>query len=137
MPLTRFRRRYVIIITAVLVIRDEDDRILPERPVAHSIHDLRNERLSSLYVRRRVLIVFELPSEQAEIGINKCHLRQRTNAWYSPRLRQKHLKRQEMWINACCAEQPEAASLRRILEVVGPGNFILIEQVEDRSGFHE
>src|SRR5207302_9190083 len=134
MSLTCLRRRHVIVIAAVLVIGNEDDRILPQGPVAHGVHDLRNERLPSLYVRWRMLIVFELPSGQTEIGIDERHLRQRTYAGCSCSLRQEHLKRQEVWIHACRAEQPEAASLRRILEVVGPGYFTLIEQVEDGSG---
>src|SRR6266849_6046761 len=112
MSLTRFRRRYVIVIAAVLVISNEDDRILPERPVAHRVDDLRNERLPPLYICRRMLIVFELPSEQAEVGIHKCHLRQRTHARLSGSLSQKHGKGQEVRIHACSAEQPEAASLR-------------------------
>src|SRR4029077_1871357 len=81
-----------------------------------------------------MLVIFEFRSEQAEIGIDERHLRQRAYPWCSPSLSQKHEKRQEVWIDACSAEQPEASSLRRVLKVVSPGNLIRIEQVKNRSG---
>src|ERR1700721_3569045 len=38
----------------------------------------------------------------------------------------------EMRINSSCAEGTEAATLRRVLEIVGPGDAILIKQVKNR-----
>ena len=48
----------VIIVTTVLVVSNDDDRILPERAVADGIYDLRDIGLSALDVSGRVLVVF-------------------------------------------------------------------------------
>ena len=124
----------MVVIAAVFVVRYEDHRVLPERSIPHRVHNLGHERLSSLYVRRWMLVIFVLRSEQSEIGIDERHLRQRANAWRSASLRQKHEKGQKVRVHACPPEQPEARSLRRILKIVGPGNSILIQQIENRSG---
>src|SRR5437879_2146078 len=124
----------MIVIAPVLVVRYEDHRVLPERSIPHRVHNLGHKRLSSLYVRRWMLVIFVLRSEQSEIGIDERHLRQRAHAWRSASLRQKHEKGQKMRVHTGRPERPEACSLRRILKVVGPGNSILVQQVENRSG---
>ena len=123
----------MVVVAAVLVVRYEDHRVLPERTIPHRVHHLRHERLSSLYVGRWMLVIFVLRSKQPEIGIDERHLRQRAYACRSTGLRQKHEKGQKVWVHACRPEQPEARSLWRILKIVGPGNSIFIQQIKDRS----
>src|SRR5439155_24839160 len=64
----------MVVITAVLVVGYENHRVLPERSISHRVHHLRHERLSSLYVCRRMLVIFVLRSEQSEIGVDERHL---------------------------------------------------------------
>src|SRR6266852_2489130 len=85
-----------------------------DRRIADSRNDVQNESLAPLDVCRRMLVVFELDSENPEIGIHKRHLWQRTNPWHSSSLCQKKLQRQEVRICAGCAEQTEAGSLRHV-----------------------
>ena len=114
MALRRSRRPSMIKETAVFVINDENDGILPVRAIADSRNHLRNESLAPLDVSRRMFIVFILDSENPEIGIHERHLRQRTCPWHSGSLRQKKLQRQEVWVSPSGAEQPEAGSLRQV-----------------------
>ena len=104
----------------MFIVRYEDHRVLPERSIPHRVHYPRHERLSSLYVRRWMLVILILRSEQSEIGIDERHLRQRAYACRSASLRQKHEKGQKVRVHACRPEQPEARSLRSILKIVGP-----------------
>src|SRR5216684_6282627 len=122
----------MVVVAAVLVIRYEDHRVLPERSIPHCVHNMGHERLPSLYVRRWMLVIFVLRSEQSEIGIDERHLRQRAHAWRSASLRQKHEKGQKVRVHTCPPEQPEARTLRRILKIVGPGDSIFIQQIENR-----
>src|SRR5260370_23257693 len=123
----------MVVVTAVLVVRYEDHCVLPERSIPYRVDHLRDERLSSLYVRWRMLIIFVLRSEQSEIGIDERHLRQRAYARRSASRRQKQEKRQKVRVHARPPEQPEARSLRRILKIVGPGDSIFIQQIENSS----
>lgn len=50
----------MIVVAAVLVISNKDDRILPEGAVPYSIYYLRNKCLPPLDVRRRMLVIFIL-----------------------------------------------------------------------------
>ena len=123
----------MVVVAAVFVVRYEDHRVLPERSIPYRVHHLRYESLSSLYVRRWMLVILVLRSEQSEIGVDKRHLRQRAYACRSASLRQKHEKGQKVRVHACPSELPEARSLRRILKIVGPGDSIFIQQIENRS----
>ena len=116
-------RTDVVIETAVLIVGDEDDRILPVGAVADGIDDLGDVSLAALDVGGRMLVVFEGPAATSEVGIEEGDLRKR------PRrsLGEKEFQRQEVWI--CRAE---AAALGVILEVVGPGDVVFIEKIEDR-----
>src|SRR5882672_4438384 len=75
--LRRTRRFHMVVRSAVLVVGNQDDRVLPVGTVAHCINHLRDEGLASLDVRWRMLIVLGLvAAEEAEIGIDKRHLRE-------------------------------------------------------------
>src|SRR6266852_4553542 len=124
----------MVVVAAVLVVGYEDHRVLPERPIPHRVHNLRYERLSPLYVRRRMLVIFVLRSEQSEIWIDERHLRQRAHAWGPASLRHKHEKGQKAGVHTRPPEQPEARSLRRILKIIGPRDSIFIQQIKNRSG---
>src|SRR5258707_15257441 len=107
----------MVLVAAVLVVRYEDHRVLPERSISHRVHHLRYEPLSSLYVRRWMLVIFVLRSEQSEIAIDERHLRQRAYAWRTASLRQKHEKGQKARAHAGPPEQPEAGASRRTLKL--------------------
>ena len=130
MILARGRWRGMIVETAVLVVGKEYDGILPVRPVANSVDYLRDVGLASLDVRWWMLIVFGRGSGQAKIWIDERNRGQRARSG----LEKKNGKGQEVRINARGAKDTEAGSLRGILKVIGPGNSVFIEQVEDRSG---
>jgi hypothetical protein len=55
----------------MLVVQDEDDRILPEGPIANRIHDLRDVILPALNVGGRVLVILKGVAFEAEIRIDK------------------------------------------------------------------
>ncbi len=61
----------MIVEAAMLVVQDEDDRILPERPIANRIHDLRDVKLPALNVGGRVLVILKRVAFEAEIRIDK------------------------------------------------------------------
>src|ERR1700726_3453910 len=130
MILVRGRRGSMIVETAVLVVGKEYDGILPVRPVANSVNYLRDVGLASLDVRWWMLIVFGCGSGQAKIWIDERNRGQRA----CRRLEKKNGKGQEVRINARGAKDTEAGCLRGILKVIGQGNAVFIEQVEDRSG---
>jgi hypothetical protein len=48
----------VIVVATMLVVSDDDDRILPERAATDGIYDLRDIGLPALDVGGRVLVVF-------------------------------------------------------------------------------
>src|SRR5579871_2219307 len=129
MTLRSVRWSYVIVLPAVLVIRDQDDRVLPEWSVAHRVDYLREKRLAALNVGGRMLIILELNAKHAKVGIHKRHRGQRICARSARRRREETLQRQEMRIVA----RTESAALRHVLKVVGPGNMVRVEQVEDGS----
>src|ERR1700722_18959670 len=85
--LTSWRWRHVIIVSAVLVVGDEDNGILPMRAVANRAEYLRDVGLAALYVRWGMLVVFRLGSKQAEIRVHERHLGQRSKPWRSRSLR--------------------------------------------------
>src|SRR5262249_49095080 len=74
--LPRSRRGNGIVSAAMLVVSDEDDRVLPEWPTAYRVHHLRNERLASLDIGGRMLVILELDAEQTKVRINKRYLRE-------------------------------------------------------------
>src|SRR5215510_6647400 len=78
--LPRPRWSNVIVRAAMLVVSNKDDRILPERPIAHCIYHLRDKRLSSLDIGRRMFIVLELDAKQTKVRINKRNRRQIADA---------------------------------------------------------
>src|SRR5438876_9005592 len=55
-PLPSRRRGNVIVEPAVLVVDDEDDRVVPARAVPYGVHDLRDEVLAGPNVVGRVLV---------------------------------------------------------------------------------
>lgn len=61
----------MVLVTAVLIVGDEDNAVLPEGTVPHGVHDLRDEGLAALNIARRVLIVFRFDPEDAEVRINE------------------------------------------------------------------
>jgi len=70
--LRRRRRRDVIVETAVFVIRDEDNRILPAHAVAYGVHYRRYKVLAFSNVGRRMLIVLGGRSEnKPEVRIDE------------------------------------------------------------------
>src|SRR5690242_6641193 len=73
-------------------------------------------------------------ANQTEVGIDKRYLRKRRHSGRPCRLCEKHGQRQEVWVHSGRAEWAKIAALRCILEVVGPGQPVLVHQVEDRSG---
>src|SRR5207247_561668 len=71
------RRFGMIVESAVIVVGNKYDRVLPIGSAANRIHYLRDKSLSSLYVGGRMLVIFQLYSEEAEIRIHEGDLRQR------------------------------------------------------------
>src|SRR5215467_1905841 len=69
--LPRSRWGNVIVRATMLVVSDEDDGVLPERTIANRVHHLRNERLASLDIGGRMLVILELDAEQTKVRINK------------------------------------------------------------------
>src|SRR5689334_7448309 len=106
----------MIVEAAMLVIRNKDDRILPVRPIANRVHDLRYISLSPLNIGGRMFVILCRPSFQPEIGIYKRHRRQRRKHEYSRSLRQENRNRQKVWIRR--TERKEAARLRSIHKIV-------------------
>src|SRR5712671_6216043 len=124
------RRRSVIVETAVLIVGKKYDGILPVRTVANCADYLGDEGLAALDICGRMLVIFGRGPGQAEIWIDERNRRQCACCG----LNKKSCKGQEVRINARGAENTEAGSLRGILEIIGPGNAVFIEQVENRSG---
>src|SRR6266481_855771 len=81
-----------------------------------------------------MFIVLRLDAENAKVRIDEGNLRQRTHARRARRLGQEEFQRQKMRINSSRAEGTEAASLGRVLEIIGPGNVVRFQQIEDRTG---
>src|SRR5467141_1184809 len=98
----------MVVVAAVFVVSYEDHRVLPERSIPHRVHHLRYERLSSLYVRRWMLVIFILRSEQPEIRIDERYLRQRAYTCRSAGLRQKHEKGKK------CGSTPVGPNSRKL-----------------------
>ena len=137
MTLGRGRRRNVIVVAAVFVIGNQDDRVFPVRAVANRVDHLRNEGLASLNVGRRMFVIFRSGAgKHAEIRIDEG------NAWQWPDTRYRNsgclskecIQRKEVRIDAGRAEQAERSALRHILKVIEPGDFILVEQIQDGAG---
>ena len=70
-------RGHMVVKAAVLVIHDEDYRILPAYTVANRVDHLRNKCLSALDVGGRMFVVFGRFARQPEIGIHKRDFRKR------------------------------------------------------------
>src|ERR1700719_4296959 len=90
------RRRSVIVETAVLIVGKKYDGIFPVRTVTNRVDYLRDEGLSSLNVRGRMLVIFGRGSGQAEIWIDERNRGQCACCGLS----KKSCKRQEVRINA-------------------------------------
>src|SRR5207247_5497045 len=58
-PLPSRRRRHVVVGPAVLVVGDEDDRVLPARALPEGVHDLRDEVLAGPNVVGRMFVGLE------------------------------------------------------------------------------
>src|SRR5260370_31342039 len=103
----------------VLMVSDKDDRVLTKRSVPNRIDHLRNVGLPPLDVSGRMFVILRRTPGEPKIRVNQCHLRKRA---YSRSLRKEYCKRQVVGIG-----RTETAALRRILEVVGPGDTVPIE----------
>src|SRR5579859_209045 len=127
------RRFDVIVRTAMFIVGDKDDGVFPKGPVAHRVDHLGDKSLAALNVSRRMLVVFF--SKNSKIRINKRNFRQRTCDGISSRLGQEELQRQEVGIGRGwnSGEWTKAAALRDILEIISPGDFVFVEQIEDGS----
>src|SRR5215469_9290058 len=123
----------MVIKSAVLVVRDQDDGVAPVGSIAHRIDQLRYECLAALNVSGRMLVGFELGSQKPKVRVHKGNLRQRTESRDACSLRQKNLYRQEVRIGVD-KERAETESLGNVGEVIRPGDSVLIEQIEDRAG---
>src|SRR5437899_1408128 len=75
-----------------------------------------------------MFVILQQRSLQAEIRIDERDLRQRRRPRNSRRLRQKSCHRQEVRI-----VRKKSRRLRRIQEIVGPRDTVLVEQIEDSS----
>ena len=115
----------MVVEATVLVVGDEDDRVFPEWPVANSVNHLRNIGLTTLDIGRRVFVVLQGVSGRSKIRVDEGNLRKRT---YSGRLRQENWQWQIMNIGGT-----EAVTLRYILEIIGPGDAVLIQQIKNGS----
>src|SRR6516164_170457 len=105
----------------MLVVRDKDDRILPERPVTDGIHDLGHISLAALNVRRRMLVVFQNTREEGSAYERRVHERyRRQGSSMAAGLAQEGCQRKEMRVGGW----PEATSLWQVLEVVSPGDVV-------------
>src|SRR5579864_2998065 len=76
-----------------------------------------------------MLVIFRGQSSKPEIGIKEGHLRQRAKCRVCSRgLGEKYLQQLEMRVR-----RKEISSLRQILEVVSPGDAVVIHEFEDRA----
>ena len=82
----------VIVGTAVLIVGDEDDGILPAGAVADGVDDLRDVGLAALDVGGRMLVVFEGNAAESEVGIDEGDLGKGSGRG----LGQEELQRQEV-----------------------------------------
>src|ERR1700730_7050389 len=128
-PLVSTWRSYVIV--EAVVHKKEDDRVRPDRAVAHGVNYLRDERLATLDVSGRMLIILAGDSGQSKIGVHKRNFRQNTVG----QLKEEERQRQEMRVkwSGGRREHTESCGLRRILKIVGPADVVGVEQIEDRS----
>ena len=122
----------MIVEAAVFVIGKKDDGIFPTGAVTHGVNYLRDVCLAALNVGGRMLIIFCGGAGQAEIGVDEGDGGQRAGCG----LGQESSEREEVRIVIAGAggdEGAEAGALRSILIIVGPGNVVLIEQIENCS----
>src|ERR1700719_657229 len=70
----------VIVESTMLIVKNKDNRVLPERPVADRVHDLRDMVLPTLDVSRRMLVVFQSVAFDSEVRVDERNLRQRAHA---------------------------------------------------------
>jgi len=120
----------VIVEAAVLIVGKKDYGVLPVRTVANCVNYPGDVGLASLNIRWRMLVVFQGRSGQAKIWIDKRDRGQQSQCGFD----KKSGKGQEVRIKVRRAEKTEARSLRGVLKIIGPGNAVFIEQVEDRAG---
>ena len=85
-------RADVVVGTAVLIVGDEDDGILPAGAVADGVDDLRDVGLAALDVGGRMLVVFKGRAGESEVGIDEGDLGERSGCG----LGEKELQRQEV-----------------------------------------
>jgi len=85
-------RTDVVVGTAVLIVGDEDDGILPAGAVADGVDDLRDVGLAALNVGRRMLVVFEGYAAESEVGIDEGDLGERSGCG----LGEEELQRQDV-----------------------------------------
>src|SRR5215467_834021 len=69
--LLRLWRFGMVIKSAVLVVRDQDDGVAPVGSIAHGIDQLRYECLAALNVSGRMLVGFELGSQKTKVRVHK------------------------------------------------------------------
>src|SRR5260370_42502468 len=69
----------------------------------------------------------------SKIRIHKRNARQHRQPRSSRRLRQKNRQWQEVRIHARGSEIAEAATLRRVLEIIRPADVVFVQQVKDGS----
>src|ERR1700756_2122154 len=61
----------VVVESAMLVVQNKYDGILPEWPVAHGVHDIGNMILPALNICRRMLVVFQRSARSSQIRVHK------------------------------------------------------------------
>src|SRR5262249_11267848 len=69
--LLRLGRFGMVIKSAMLVVRNQDDRVAPVGSITHRIDQLRHERLATLNVGGRMLVVFELRSQKPKVRVHE------------------------------------------------------------------
>jgi hypothetical protein len=118
----------MVIGTAVLIVGNENYRILPVGAIPNGIDHLRDVSLAAQDVGRRMFVIFKSPAAESKVGIDEGKLRKRPRRG----LGKKEIQRQEA--RNC---RVEAAGLGRILEVVGPSHVVFIHVaclLRDRPG---
>ena len=71
-------RTDMVVGTAVLIVGDEDDGVLPTGAVADGVDDLRDVGLAALDVGGRMLVVFEGRAAESKVGIDEGDLGERS-----------------------------------------------------------
>jgi hypothetical protein len=116
----------VIVAAAVLVVRDDDHRILPELAVADELELLRDEVLSLADAVRRRLVRLLGGIDDAEVRIEIGHVGQVTGRNIGRELCDRRQVLGE--------ERPQVRRRRQIRIVVHPRDAVVVHQVEQRAG---